>query len=349
MVFFERSLLAIRFFLLKLGLAVLGALAAAEMLRIDDVLSPVFTALLCIKGTFFTGLAEARSQLSAALLGALLALASSAVGGKSALTLAAAVMLAAYLCVRFHWESHSLLVLFTLLYSYLLPIGTLGHTAVTRVEAVLVGITVATAINYLFSRFRYRRMYYFRLRHALEGLERALLDVAAAARAGDVESLAGQAQTIKSLARVVSLLYEESVDLAREVLLRKHAGGLTESLVPRIERLANRLESACWHLFGSAQSLLELLGQGGRIPPAAFAQFDAAARLTHEAVQALQNPEAVQPVTQGPAPVTRLPFFGLPLPEVTLLAELTLLTFDLTQLRFDSVRFVMELSGDDAV
>jgi hypothetical protein len=44
-----------------------------------------------------------------------------------------------------------------------------------------------------------------------------------------------------------------------------------------------------------------------------------------------------------------LPFFGLPLPEVTLLAELTLLTFDLTQLRFDSVRFVMELSGDDAV
>jgi hypothetical protein len=39
----------------------------------------------------------------------------------------------------------------------------------------------------------------------------------------------------------------------------------------------------------------------------------------------------------------------LPLPEVTLLAELSLLTFDLTQLRFDLVRFVMELSSDEDV
>lgn len=349
MVFFERSLLAIRFFLIKLGLAVLGSLSAAELLRIDDALSPVFTALLCIKGTFFTGLAEARSQLAAALTGALLALGSAAIGGKSAVTLAVAVMIAAYLCVRFNWESHSLLVLFTLLYSYLLPLGTLGHTAVTRLEAVFVGVTVATAINYLFSRFRYRRMYYFRLRHALEGLEKTLLDVIAAAREGDVDSLAQHTRSLKSLARVVSLLYEESVDLAREALLRKRAGDLTESLVPRIERLANRLESACWHLFGSAQALLELLGQGGRIPAAAFVQFDETARLAREAVLAYQNPEAVPPVTHGPAVVARLPFFGLPLPELTLLAELSLLTFDLTQLRFDSVRFVMELSTDEGV
>jgi hypothetical protein len=74
---------------------------------------------------------------------------------------------------------------------------------------------------------------------------------------------------------------------------------LTESLVPRIERLANRLESGCWHLFGSAQVLLELLGQGGRIPVAASAQFDESARLAREAVLAFQNPEAVQPVTHG--------------------------------------------------
>ncbi|MBI3890948.1 MAG: hypothetical protein HY303_05405, partial [Candidatus Wallbacteria bacterium] len=205
MVFFEKSFLALRFWLIKLGLAVLLALLASAACGVKDRLSPAFTALLCIRGTFFTGISVGPQQVLAALAGTTLSLLCNALFGSNDVALAISVMLAAYVCLRFNWESSTLLVLFTLLYSHLLPLGSLGKTAQIRVEGVLIGVVVASFVNYLFSHFRYRRMYYFRLRHALEHLHELLDGILDAMRRRNLDAVESQSQSLKSLARLVSL------------------------------------------------------------------------------------------------------------------------------------------------
>ncbi len=344
MVFFERTFIALRYWLIKLGLAVWLSLVISRWLGITDLLSPAFTALLCIRGTFFTGLSVSLSQVSAALAGTAISLAFTAILGGHDVALAFSVMLGAYLCLKLHWEVHSPLVLFTLLYTHLLPMGTLTETAIIRIQAVMVGVAVATAINFLFSKFRYRRMYYYRLRHALERLEASLNQVKQAAEQGDANLMKSHADGLKSLARLVSLLYEESLDLRRETRFRRAPGNLEEPLVPRIEFLAGLLESACWHLFGVIGALMDILEEeDGRIPGPAIEQLTEAVSMARHAVTSFGSLKPSLEGLETPLVERKLPFFGMPVPEVTLLAELALLMTDLEQIQAQSARFVIEL------
>lgn len=349
MVFFERSFIALRFWLIKLGLAVLWSLWIADACGVKDRLSPAFTALLCIRGTFFTGISVGKQQVLAALAGTAMSLGCSALFGYNDLALALAVMLASYVCLRLNWESSMLLVLFTLLYSHLTPLGSLGETAQIRVEGVLIGVVVASLINYLFSHFRYRRMYYFRLRHALEGLLELLDGVADAVRRRNLEAVSQKSLELKSLARLVSLLYEESTDLGREMAFRRTPGDLDGPLIPRIEELSRHIESACWHLFGVTQAMVELLEDAVAVPARTEEQLEAVAAMAREAVEAFQSHEPLEfKPAVFPGGAVKLPFFGTPLPEVTLGAELALLSTDVATIRFHTVRFMNELGDAEA-
>lgn len=344
MVFFDRSFLALRFWLVKLGLAVLLALGCSRLLELQDLLSPAFTALLCIRGTFYTGLHVAMTQLAAVVAGTGLSLGCTAVLGANDLSIAVSVMLAAFVCLKLHWESSTLLVLFTLLFTHLTPLGSLAQTAEIRILAVLMGVGVATLINYLFSYFRYRRMYYFRLRHALEQFESTLGSVRAAVARGDRAQLGCLVREIKSHARLVSMLYEESVDLRRESAV-KRPGDLDEDLIPRIELLAGYLESSCWHLHGVIDSAIDLMTEGSSVPPAVREQLEAVAEMARESVAAIRDGHANFGELDAAAGTLKLPLFGMRLPELTLRAELILLTADLLQVRLHAQRFASEL-GD---
>jgi len=222
-----------------------------------DTLSATFVTLLCLSPTLYTGLRRGLSQLAASVLGGLATLAVTVPlgSGPAALALSMALGLGASVLIGF--ASTYTVAGFTVLYVSLLGKGSVDAYFV-RLGSVLLGVGVASGINFLVSAFSYGRIFGRRVGVAARAAHRPVALLAAGVRERDRERLRRADEALGPVFRLLEELRGEFRDLRRELRLRRGWSGVRIREVMEYDRIVERLVLVCHHSFDLVRMLREL-------------------------------------------------------------------------------------------
>ncbi|MCO4784181.1 MAG: FUSC family protein [Candidatus Cloacimonetes bacterium] len=143
-------------------------LELTDLIHLPDRLSPIFCGLICISPDILGNFKRGLQQLFGAILGVVIGYAFAKVFGVVALSTACAIGLTFFVCYYLGWAAILTGAFFTVLYMHILPIGdSLEHTFLVRLQAVTLGIGVATLVNYAFSFLRHHKIYSARFKRCV--------------------------------------------------------------------------------------------------------------------------------------------------------------------------------------
>jgi uncharacterized membrane protein YgaE (UPF0421/DUF939 family) len=129
-----------------------------------DMISLLFAMVLTIEPVNMTGIRSAFQQVESTIIGAAITGVVLLVFGYTSFSAAVAVMLTLYVSIIVNWQQYSVVAVFTSIYmtQFVQP-GLDGNpsilaTFLLRIAALLAGVIIALAVNYVFSLFGYRHM-----------------------------------------------------------------------------------------------------------------------------------------------------------------------------------------------
>ncbi|PCJ20277.1 MAG: hypothetical protein COB02_04380 [Candidatus Cloacimonadota bacterium] len=158
----------IHILLIKAMIVSFLCLEITDFIHLSDKLSPIFCALICISPDILGNFKRGFQQLFGAVLGVVIGYVFAKFFGVVALSTAFAIGLTFFICYYLGWSSILTSAFFTVLYMHILIIeNNLEHTFIVRLQAVTLGIAIATLINYIFSFLRHHKIYSARFKRCV--------------------------------------------------------------------------------------------------------------------------------------------------------------------------------------
>lgn len=200
----------IHILLIKAILVSFLCLELTDFIELPDRLSPIFCGLICISPDILGNFKRGLQQLFGACLGVVIGYAFAKLFGIAALSTACAIGLTFFICYYFGWSTILTGAFFTVLYMHILPISDhLEYTFLIRLQAVTLGIGVATLINYLFSFLRHHKIYSARFKRCVSVLILYMVPMIEACKRKDREEIRRDLSFLRSLSFQVRELTAE--------------------------------------------------------------------------------------------------------------------------------------------
>lgn len=168
-----------RLYILKTFLSVLTAYAISllspNLLR-KDMISLLFGLILTLEPVTVTGIRSGLDQIYATTLGAISTAIIITLFGINIWTVALALAVTLFVCLRINWKVVSVVALFTAIYmTQYVQLDAAGMPSVLltfrlRISALATGVAVAIFYNFIFSLFSYRRMEEKRIAYLLHAI-----------------------------------------------------------------------------------------------------------------------------------------------------------------------------------
>lgn len=145
-----------------------------------DMISILFGMFLTLEPVNHSGLRNGLKQLEASIIGAIITGIIISIFGLNLLTTAIAITATLYVSLLINWREVSVVAIFTSIYMTQYVQFTLDGqpsqwlTFLLRISALLVGVSIALIVNFIFSQFGYRHIYEKRLLHVVEELNKSI-------------------------------------------------------------------------------------------------------------------------------------------------------------------------------
>ncbi|MCJ8344604.1 aromatic acid exporter family protein, partial [bacterium] len=185
-------------------------LQITDLIQLPDKLSPIFCALICISPDILGNFKRGMQQLFGAILGVVIGFAFAKIFGIVALSTAFAIGLTFFICYYLGWASILTSAFFTVLYMHILVIdNNLEYTFIVRLQAVTLGIGIATIVNYSFAFLRHHKIYSARFKRCVSILIHYMVPMIEACKRRDEKELKTELTYLRSLAFQVKQLSME--------------------------------------------------------------------------------------------------------------------------------------------
>ncbi|MEK7434514.1 MAG: aromatic acid exporter family protein [Cyanobacteriota bacterium] len=206
---------------LKCSISVILAYFIAKIIVPEDLLSATFTAILCVKPTFYSGLMEGNDQLFASLLGAIITTLLLHFVGYNIFVMSFALFIVISICINRNWNNYLVVAIFSVLYVFIIPQQTELNTIIVRILAVLCGFFTASIINFIFSLVRYQSFLHFRTSYSLNIVFNEFSKTVKANKTADIQGLDKLYSSYENVYNKLSVFATEAYFIQKELDIRK--------------------------------------------------------------------------------------------------------------------------------
>ncbi len=262
----RKYLINIKFKVFKSAAAVFISLYIAKLLKLPDLLSPAFVAVLCIQPTVYTGIRRGLQEFFVSLLGAIFSLIFVLPYGINLITVPLTVAFTIYVAIKLHLDDSISIAIFTVLYITLFPGESVIKTTEIRFFSIVIGILSASFVNYLVSFVRYKYLFYTRLLRASEIIYIRFNQLVDSIYDKDVETLNSLLPEIDQIYKQLSNLKKELNDIRKEINIRKRPGGMSVTAAFYMERILSHYEVIIHHLYDLCRTYNEIFNSEHKIP-----------------------------------------------------------------------------------
>lgn len=233
---------------IKCSIALILSYFLAKEYVPQDLLSATFTAILCVKPTFYSGINEGNDQLFASILGAVVTTFLIHFLGNNVFITGIALFITISICLRNNWNNYLVVAIFTVLYVFIIPQQNELDTIIVRLTAVLSGFATATLVNLIFSLIRYKPFLHFRTAYSLNMVMEEFSKTVKANKTADIKTLDKLYYSFENVYNKLSVFGSEAHFIQKELEIRKKSGGINKQDAYNIFRIIESLKMSVRYL-----------------------------------------------------------------------------------------------------